>query len=103
MVHLTPKQRAEIGKLIRSTRRVERQFAETKPHLIDHKRDRDAFQYAHYLNGFEASFNYVRQLPVRRVVDLGAGTTRAINQIAKSSYGVGLEFEAIGGDVAAGH
>ena len=38
-------------------------------------------------------FNYVRRLPSSTVLDIGAGTTKGISDIAKSKMGEGLTFK----------
>ena len=60
------------------------------------KRDRPASRYVEYLRGLESTLEYVRGSQHTLVVDLGAGTSRGISQIAQSTYGKGLKFIGTG-------
>lgn len=52
-------------------------------------------QYAKCLDGYLSSLQYARELNSSNIVlDIGAGTTNAIAQIAQSEEAYGLEFEA---------
>jgi SAM-dependent methyltransferase len=56
--------------------------------------DRSGKDYLYELKGLKHLFDYVRSLPSHKVLDIGAGTTKGISEIAKSNFGVGLDFEA---------
>src|ERR1700690_2896363 len=56
---------------------------------------RDIHEYLYYFNGLSRIFDYARNLnEQRRVLDIGAGTTKGISEIAKRPLGKGLNFEA---------
>lgn len=59
-------------------------------------RDRPATSYIEHLGGLAATLQYAATLPVPTIVDLGAGSSRAIAEIKKSEYGKGLNFKGIG-------
>src|SRR3989344_6087334 len=59
-------------------------------------RDRPAISYVEHLGGLAATLKYASTLSVPTVVDLGAGSSRAIAEIKKSEYGNGLSFKGIG-------
>lgn len=57
--------------------------------------DRDMYGYLFWLNGLTAFLNHARSLGRGSLIlDLGAGTTRGISEIASSAMGQGLNFEA---------
>ncbi len=56
--------------------------------------DRSGVQYVFELSGVQHLFDYVRGLKSRKILDIGAGYTRGIHDLAESSLGTGLEFEA---------
>ncbi len=56
--------------------------------------DRNASEYYSILDGYIQSLFYVKQLGSSKVVlDIGAGTTKAISEISESPEGKGLELE----------
>ncbi|MBM3261092.1 class I SAM-dependent methyltransferase [Candidatus Kaiserbacteria bacterium] len=56
--------------------------------------NRDKEKYLEKLLGYVAFLDYVKTLSSTVVLDVGAGTTRAISEIAKSKAGAGLDFKA---------
>ena len=59
-------------------------------------RDRSGAEYTDSLQGLESTLKHVAGLPIKTVIDLGAGSSRAIAQIARSKYGNGLAFKGTG-------
>lgn len=87
--------RNKLARQLRGLRKLEKESMIPNPEH-NKKRDRSAFQYVNHLQGLQGTLNYVLNLPVKTIVDIGAGTTRAIGEIAKSTYGNGLKFIATG-------
>lgn len=56
--------------------------------------DRPGWQYVGELAGVENLFAYVRNLPSKIILDIGAGTTSAIAEIADNEMAKGLQFKA---------
>lgn len=77
-----------VAQRIRSLRDYERQKK-------SYPMDRGKEDYIEACRGLKYFFDYARTLRNSNlVVDIGAGTTRAISQIAKSELGQGLKFKA---------
>ncbi len=79
--------RKEAAHQIRRARWRER---EGRPY----NRDRSGFQYIKELAGVKELFSYLKTLPSRKILDIGAGTTHGITDISQSSFGTDMEFEA---------
>ncbi len=76
---------------------VDMRKSERKGYVINH---RGAAEYIDILLGLQHFFEYVKGNALlgrpNLVVDLGAGNTNAVSQLAKMSYCQGLDFEATG-------
>ncbi len=82
--------RGAIAKQIRQMRALERNGS-----YREEEWDRDKMGYLWAFNGLDQLFDYVRQLDSGGLVlDIGAGTTKGIAEIAKSKLGQGLNFKA---------
>lgn len=57
-------------------------------------RDRGAIQYLELLGGIEKFFQYVKKLPKNKVIDLGAGTARAVGEFSRSEISKDIQFLA---------
>lgn len=55
---------------------------------------RDGADYIRVLNGIQHLFRYVRGLPSKIVLDVGAGTTMGISGVSRDPVGSGLDFHA---------
>lgn len=55
--------------------------------------DRNELVYRHSFKGLGATFDHVRGLESKVVLDIGTGTSRGISEMSKSEYGKGLEFK----------
>lgn len=90
--------RSIVGEKVRKLRNGERNGilidGETGERKIIYLENRDAYFYFECLKGYRYFLDYVRQLPKPVVLDIGAGTTKAIAEIAKSRIGKGLQFLA---------
>lgn len=82
-------ERQYIASQIRSFREKERSGALEKKWL-----NRTGTDYIYELRGLKHLFDYVRTLPSHKVLDIGAGTTKGIADIANSNFGRDLQFEA---------
>lgn len=60
----------------------------------EYRTSRGGFAYVDELDGIQGLFAYIKKLPAKKVVDVGAGTTTGIAEIAESAMAKGLEFEA---------
>lgn len=58
--------------------------------------DRSGDEYSRCLGGLKYFFEHVQTLSSHSVLDIGAGTTRAIHQISQKSEASGIEFYAAG-------
>jgi SAM-dependent methyltransferase len=82
--------RAAIAEQIRLVR-----YIEQKGDYREEEWNRGMLEYFRELNGLSQLFGYVYQLAAGGLVlDIGAGTTRGIGEIAKSKLGEGLNFKA---------
>src|SRR3989344_1408929 len=79
--------RNEAAYQIRRARWRER---EGRPYNID----RSGFQYVKVRAGVKELFAYIKTLPSKTVLDIGAGTTHGITDISHSSFGTDIDFEA---------
>jgi SAM-dependent methyltransferase len=61
---------------------------------FEYLQNRQGWEYVKTLEGVEHLFDYVRTLPSNTILDIGAGTTAGIHQLAQSPTGAGLTFEA---------
>src|SRR3989344_1288321 len=84
----------QLAEKLARLRRLDR--AVTESPVMKVIRDRPSVSYVEHLGGLAATLKYVSALPVPTVVDLGAGSSRAIAEIKKSEYGKGLDFKGIG-------
>lgn len=92
---LSPETRHELARELRKARLIEMQRIMPDQRLNE-KRDRTGETYIDHLSGLQGTLNYVTKLPTAIVVDLGAGSSRAVAQISRSKYGEGLTFLATG-------
>lgn len=60
----------------------------------EYRTGRPGFAYIDELDGIQNLFAYVKKLPVKKVIDVGAGTTSGIAEISKSTMAEGLDFGA---------
>lgn len=95
MKEIFPKIREEIADDVKRIRKVERTVVMPDKRLNE-KRNRPAGEYVENLRGLQATLDYVRNLPIKKIVDLGAGTSRAIAKISHTEYGEGIEFMGTG-------
>lgn len=87
--------RQSLAHDLRRYRAIEKQTLSPESELKN-RRNRSAELYVRNLQGLEATLEYASHLPVKTVVDLGAGTSLAAGQLAKSPYGKNLEFIGTG-------
>jgi len=81
------KERIAAARQLRNARAREReQFAYTV--------DRTGADYIQELGGVRHLFSYVKTLGNPKVLDIGAGTTRGVSELAQSALSEGLDFEA---------
>lgn len=81
--------RGKIAANLRAVRAIERNR--------EFDMNRNGYEYLYQLKGLESFLNYVRDLSGSRILlDIGAGTTRGINDISKTSLGLDLDFKATG-------
>lgn len=78
---------------------VAEQLCETRGYERDDSplhgpRDRSGERYIRYLTGLSHLFDYVRRLPKRSILDIGAGTTRGIREVSELAAARDLEFSA---------
>lgn len=59
-----------------------------------HQPNRNMNRYIREFLGLEKFFDYVKTLPEKKILDIGAGTTQAISQISQNGIGRGLDFWA---------
>lgn len=84
-----PKGHAERNKVARNLRDLRSVDSFT------YETGRDGIQYVRELQGVQSLFQYVKALNSSdRILDIGAGGTRGIRDLAKSPLGEGLSFEA---------
>lgn len=82
-------QRNEVAKAARVWREQEQK------HGVDtYVMRRSGADYMSCLRGIRHLFDYVRTLEAKAVLDIGAGSTKGIHQIAKHRFGKDLQFEA---------
>ncbi len=91
---LTPEIRLELARDLRHDRLVEHGVKQDP--FQNQKRDRFGWMYIDNLRGLHGTLSYARGLSSDTVVDLGAGSSRAISEIAKSGLGDGLRFMGTG-------
>ena len=92
----SPEFRVALAEYLRKARRVEREVISFSPDWRE-KRDRSAAMYYGHLQGLDATLWYAQEFSGRKkVVDLGAGTSRAIAEIAAQNADAGFEFLATG-------
>lgn len=84
---MNEKERSELASELRHNRKAEKEKIEKASHY-----NRTAWGYTYELGGVEASFDYVRNLPVKTILDLGTGTGKALAEFKKSPEGNGLNF-----------
>lgn len=78
-------ERTKVADKIRTLRSVERTY----------ETGRDGVEYVRELQGVQELFQYVRDLNTgARIIDIGAGVTRAMRDFSKVSFGEGLSFGA---------
>jgi hypothetical protein len=83
-----PQQRSELATQLRVGRIYDQRGA--------YDISRSGEDYVHLLRGLQCLFEYIRTLQSNRVLDIGAGSTKAISQIASIPlFAKGLEFEAV--------
>lgn len=87
-----PESRKQMAGAIKRARGLER-LRESGP---AYKMERSATEYIAELQGLKYFFKYVRRCPIQKVLDLGAGNPRGISELSKTTYGKGIEFEALG-------
>lgn len=94
-MNLLPEVRQRLARDLKIARQIEmkRIMPDQK---LNEKRDRSANDYLDHLRGLEATLRYAAGLPITVLVDHGAGSSRAIAQIAQSEYGEGLAFLGTG-------
>ncbi len=56
------------------------------------KVNRDAYEYFEELGGIKKLLEYLKILKITKILDIGSGTGRAINEISNSDLGQGFEF-----------
>lgn len=78
---------------------IARQLQKVRHHeKFDHSRqryddERDAVDYFFTLRGLSATLNYIKQMVnAKKVLDIGVGDSRAVKEIARSTFGEGLKF-----------
>ncbi|MBI2030508.1 methyltransferase domain-containing protein [Candidatus Kaiserbacteria bacterium] len=84
--------RDQVAAKVRRLRVGERETVPDREPFYTINRDKE--KYLEKLMGYVAFLDYVKTLPSNIVLDIGAGTTRAISEIAKSKAGAGLDFKA---------
>lgn len=94
MKELSDRTRNSLAQDIRDSRKFEKENLMTSESR--EKRDRSASRYISYFQGLESTLAYTRRLPNKTLVDLGAGTSRAIAEIARSDYGKDITFIGTG-------
>lgn len=86
--------RARLARDLRRTRKNERKLAVNGKFFK--RRDRTLRRYRFYLAGLDATLDYVATLSSRQVVDLGAGTGRALRTLERVKHGKKLAFVGTG-------
>ncbi len=94
--HVPPDVRLRLARDIKKARKSEREFAIGGDSKYAYKRDRSLMTYRSFLVGLGATLRYVGTLSSQCVVDLGAGTGRAMAELEQSDLGSGLEFVGTG-------
>ena len=56
--------------------------------------NRSGWEYMQGLGGVAHLFSYIKTLPSKTVLDVGAGTTHGAHQLSRTSFAQGLHFEA---------
>jgi len=86
--------RNAIARNVRSLRRFERKHVLHTDY--NEKRSRPLSEYGLYLAGLEGTLAYVNRLPIRRMVDVGAGTGRAFLKLSRTPKYRRIAFEGVG-------
>ena len=76
-----------IAKQKKEYKKIEKKFGDNN----DFRNGRD---YISSFEGLQYFFEYIRTFSHKMVLDIGAGDTKAVSQIAQSSLGKGLKFRA---------
>lgn len=82
--------RKKVKQQIRATREYERKWRGIRGMAYDVNRSEGSYMIA--LKGFSKLFDYLKTRKITKVLDIGAGTGRAIDEISKSEEGQGLDF-----------
>jgi len=80
-------QRNQAAQQIRDVRNDE------KTNTHEYRKDKDANEIIWRLGGVSRLFDYIRSLPTKKILDIGAGTGRGIKEISKLAIGHQLQFE----------
>jgi len=82
--------RIKAARQIRAVRKNERQWINTNKGKF--LTNRGKYDYIWELHGLKELFAYLRIKKNTKVLDIGSGTGRAVDEISKSELGKGLEF-----------